>query len=116
MLPRATPYGTTRIKTKKAAGKALRLRLKFLPPPASTQWLPAALLRLSLWIDALILWSVNLVYGIPGVPPDRREKTLGDPADPGSSPPSTRSSTSPVSPHHIVLDDPAYELGRAPKS
>ncbi len=80
-LSRNVPYEkTTEFKTKKAAGKAWPAEAPWFSTAGqlSTQWLPAALSGYPYGIDALILWSVNPVYGIPGVRPIA-EKTLGDP-------------------------------------
>lgn len=80
-LSRNFPYEkTTEFKEKKAAGKAYPATAPWFSTAGqlSTEWLPAALSGYPYGIDALILWSTNPVYGIPGVR-SIAEKTLGDP-------------------------------------
>lgn len=47
-------------------------------PQLATEWLHSALTRYPYGLEALILWSTNPVYGIPGIRP-LADKTLGDP-------------------------------------
>ncbi len=80
-LSRNFPYEkTTEFKEKKAAGKPYPATAPWFSTTGqlSTEWLPAALSGYPYGIDALILWSANPVYGIPGVRAIA-EKTLGDP-------------------------------------
>ena len=80
-LSRNFPYEkTSEFKEKKAAGKAYPAAAPWFSTAGqlSTEWLPAALSGYPYGIEALILWSTNPVYGIPGVRAIA-EKTLGDP-------------------------------------
>lgn len=80
-LSRNFPYEkTTEFKEKKAAGRPYPAEAPWFSTAGqlSTEWLPAALAGYPYGLDALILWSANPVYGIPGVRAIA-EKTLGDP-------------------------------------
>jgi tetrathionate reductase subunit A len=80
-LSRNFPYErTTEFKRKKEAGKPYPADAPWFSTAGqlSTEWFSAALSGYPYSIDALILWSSNPVYGIPGVRPIA-EKTLGDP-------------------------------------
>ncbi len=80
-LSRNFPYEkTSEFKEKKAAGKAYPAEAPWFSTAGqlSTEWLPAALSGYPYGLGALILWSTNPVYGIPGVRAIA-EKTLGDP-------------------------------------
>jgi tetrathionate reductase subunit A len=71
---------TTEFKEKKAAGKPYPAAAPWYGTAGqlSTEWLPAALAGYPYRLEALILWSSNPVYGIPGVRAVA-ERTLGDP-------------------------------------
>jgi tetrathionate reductase subunit A len=71
---------TTEYKEKKAAGRPYPAEAPWFSTAGqlSTEWLPAALSGYPYGLDALIVWSANPVYGIPGVRAIA-EKTLGDP-------------------------------------
>ena len=80
-LSRNFPYEkTSEFRRKKAAGKPYPAEAAWYATAGhlSTEWLPAALSGYPYGLDALILWSTNPVYGIPGIRPVA-EKTLGDP-------------------------------------
>jgi tetrathionate reductase subunit A len=80
-LSRNFPYEkTTEFKRKKEAGKPYPAEAPWFSTAGqlSTEWLPAALSGYPYGVDALVLWSSNPVYGIPGVR-SIAEKTLGDP-------------------------------------
>ena len=80
-LSRNFPYEkTTEFRRKKEAGKPYPAEAPWFSTAGqlSTEWLPAALSGYPYGIDALILWSTNPVYGIPGIRPIAQQ-TLGDP-------------------------------------
>ncbi len=80
-LSRNFPYEkTTEFKRKKEAGKPYPADAPWFSTAGqlSTEWLPAALSGYPYNLDALILWSSNPVYGIPGIR-GIAEQTLGDP-------------------------------------
>lgn len=80
-LSRNTPYEkTSEFRRKKEAGKPYPAQAPWFSTAGqlSTEWLPAALSGYPYNVEALILWSANPVYGIPGVR-DIAAKTLGDP-------------------------------------
>lgn len=87
LKPSGTPLGrnvayerSAEFARRKASGKAYPARDAWFPnaPGLSTEWLPAALRGYPYSLKALILWSSNPLYGIPGL---RRlvEKQLADP-------------------------------------
>ncbi len=68
-LSRNVPYErTSEFRTKKAAGKAYPAEKPWYPNAAQlgTEWLPAALSGYPYPIKAMIFWTANPVYGIPG--------------------------------------------------
>jgi tetrathionate reductase subunit A len=80
-LSRNFPYEkTSEFKAKQATGKPYPAEAPWYGTAGqlSTEWLPAALTGYPYGLDALILWSANPVYGIPGVRAVA-ERTLGDP-------------------------------------
>lgn len=74
------PYErSSEFKAKKAAGKPYPAERPwfFAAPQLGSEWLPAAADGYPYPLKALILWSTNPVYGVPGVRPVA-EKALGD--------------------------------------
>ncbi len=80
-LGRNMPYEkSSEFKRKKESGTPYPAEQPWYPtaPQLATEWLHSALTRYPYGLDALLLWSTNPVYGIPGLRP-LAEKTLGDP-------------------------------------
>ena len=89
--PSGTPIGrnvpyekTTEFATRKAAGKAYPARAPWFPnaPGLSSELLPAGINGYPYSLKALILWSSNPMYGIPGL----RARLARDLADPAKLP------------------------------
>lgn len=87
VIPRGVPLsrnvayeGTSEFKRKQAAGKPYAAQAPWYPigPQLATEWWAGALMEYPYKLDALILFSSNPVYGIPGLRPVA-EKLLGDP-------------------------------------
>ncbi|SIQ82003.1 tetrathionate reductase subunit A [Aromatoleum tolulyticum] len=85
--PRGTPLGrnvpyekSAEFARRKAEGKPYPARDAWFPnaPGLVTEWFPAMLRGYPYGIKALVLWSANPVYGLPGVRP-LIEKDLADP-------------------------------------
>ncbi|MEJ7136946.1 molybdopterin dinucleotide binding domain-containing protein [Amphibiibacter pelophylacis] len=80
-LSRNVPYEkTTEFRTRKAAGKPFPAQAPWYPnaPGLSTQWLTGAMTGYPYPLKALILWSVNPMYSVPGLKA-RLDKELADP-------------------------------------
>mgnify|MGYP000947955182 CR=1 FL=1 len=80
-LSRNFPYEkTSEFKRKKEAGKAYPAEAPWFSTAGqlSTEWLAAALSGYPYNMEALVLWSSNPVYGIPGIR-NIAEQTIGDP-------------------------------------
>lgn len=80
-LGRNVPYEkTSEFASKKAAGKPFPAKAPWFPnaPGLTTQWLTGAMDGYPYPLKALILWSANPIYGIPGVRA-QLEKDFADP-------------------------------------
>lgn len=80
-LGRNVPYEkSAEFASRKAQGKPYPARDAWFPnaPGLATEWLPAALRRYPYALKALVLWSSNPLYGVPGLRA-LVEKDLADP-------------------------------------